>query len=69
MNRLALEMSEWLSVLSLMFGIGAIASGGILYAMTRVDEPIRTDGVEWDVQVPDIVVIEPQAWRDDSPLE
>ena len=69
MNGLFWGMPEWLSPLWLMLAIGAVASGGIVYAMTRAGEQVRTHGAERDSQVPDIVVIEPHGWRDDSPLE
>jgi hypothetical protein len=52
-----------------MLAIGAVASGGIVYAITRTGEPVRTHSAEWDSQVPDLVVIQPHGWRDDSPLE
>ena len=69
MNGLLLETPEWLSLLWLMLAIGAVASGGIVYAMAWAYGQVRMHGAERDNQVPDIVVIQPHEWRDDSPLE
>jgi hypothetical protein len=68
-NGLFWGMSEWLSPLWWMLAIGAIASGGIVYAMTRASGHVWTDGAKRDSQVPEIVVIEPREWRNHSPLE
>jgi hypothetical protein len=52
-----------------MLAMGAVAGGGIVYAMARTGGHVPTDSVERDSQVPEIVVIEPHEWRDDFPLE
>ena len=59
-------ISEWLPALSLMLGMGAIAMGGIICALIGVNEPVQGAGSERDVTVPEIVVIEPRQWRDNS---
>jgi len=46
MNRRVLKIVGWLVALALVLGVGAVAGGGIVYAMTRANESIRLVSAE-----------------------